>query len=55
VTPQAAATIDSKYRVVIPSDARDGLEPGQMVLIDYSAKGRKLSMSIVPAKIVADI
>lgn len=55
MTPQTAGTIDSKYRVVIPTDARDGLAPGQRVLIDYSSKGRKISMSIVPAKLVPDV
>jgi AbrB family looped-hinge helix DNA binding protein len=54
VTQQAEGTIDRKYRVVIPTDAREavGIKPGQRVLIEYKQKGRKLSMDIIPAHLV---
>jgi len=56
MAPMAEAVVDRKFRLVIPTNARQsaGIKPGQRVLIDYKSKGRRISMEIIPARLVPE-
>ncbi len=48
--------LDERFRFVIPEEIRKsaGLSPGSRLIIRYEVRGRKIQMTIIPARLVPE-
>ncbi len=52
----ADAKLDERFRIVIPRDARNTakLSTGDRVILQYRVEGRRIHLTIVPARLVPE-